>query len=73
METLSQKLKKATIDRLLRNQQIVNEPFLVNSGKSYSRRELADEIENETNFGISTLANLIILAADILNREKNIG
>lgn len=70
MEDLSLKLKKSVIDKLTRNEQMLDVPYLVRNQKSYTRRELASEIENETELGIDTLTSMLILAIDLTARHK---
>lgn len=70
MEDLSLKLKKSVIDKLTRNEQNLDIPYLVRNQKSYTRRELASEIENETELGIDTLTSMLILAIDLTARHK---
>lgn len=70
MEDLSLKLKKSVIDKLTRNEQMLDVPYLVRNQKSYTRRELASEIENETEIGIDTLTSMLILAIDLTARHK---
>lgn len=65
-------LKNAIIKSLTHNEQIADKPYLAqNGGKAYTRRELAQEIENNTDFGISTLKTLVLGTVSILN-EQNI-
>lgn len=70
MDELSLKLKNSVIDKLTRNEQMLDVPYIVRNQKSYTRRELASEIENETEIGIDTLTSMIILAIDLTSRHK---
>lgn len=70
MEDLSLKLKNSLIDKLTRNEQNLDIPYLVRNQKSYTRRELALEIENETEIGIDTLTSMLMLAIDLTARHK---
>jgi len=70
MNDLTLKLKKSVIDKLTRNEQNLDEPYLVRNQKAYTRRELASEIENETELGIDTLTSMIMLAIDLTARHK---
>lgn len=45
--------------------------LVMKSGKmSYTGNEVADEIENETAFGVSIMSNLMKLCIDLLKRDK---
>lgn len=70
MNELTLKLKNSVIDKLTRNEQNLDIPYIVRNQKSYTRRELASEIENETEIGIDTLTSMIILAIDLTSRHK---
>lgn len=70
MNELSLKLKKEVIRKLISNEQNLDEKYLTKGDKSYTRRDLANEIENETEYGISLLSSIIILAIDISTRSK---
>lgn len=70
MEDLSLKLKKSVINLLTRNEQNLDIPYLVRNQKSYTRREIASEIEKESEFGIGMLSSMIILAIDLTARHK---
>lgn len=70
MNELSLKLKNEVIRKLTSNEQNLDENYLVRGEKLYTRRQLANEIEVETEFGISLLSSMIILAIDISTRQK---
>lgn len=70
MNELSLKLKKEVVRQLTKNEQIMDEKYLYKGGKVYTRKELAVEIEAETEFGIDLLAEMITLAIDISTRQK---
>lgn len=70
MNELSLKLKNEVVRKLTSNEQNLDEVYLSKGGKSYTRRELASEIENETEVGIGILSNMIMLAIDITSRQK---
>lgn len=70
MENLSKKLKSNLINQLVSNEQIADEKYIVIGNKSYSRRDISIEIENETEFGIDFLSNMILLAIDLTSRKK---
>lgn len=70
MNELALKLKNGVVKTLTRNEQNLDEDYLVKSDKTYSRRELAAEIENETPFGMELLTKTIILAIDLITRQR---
>lgn len=70
MNDLTLKLKQSVISQLTKNEQIVDEKYLTKGSKSYTRRELASEIENETDFGIEFISGMVILAIDLTARQK---
>jgi len=72
MEKLSLKLKKSLVDKLTRNEHNLDIPYIVRNQKSYTRRTLALEIENETEIGIDTLTSMIMLAIDLTSRHKEV-
>lgn len=69
MEGLSQKLKESVISRLSKTDDNMDAPYIIRGGESYTKRDLIYHIENETEFGIDTLSNLIITTIDILSRQ----
>lgn len=62
-------LKRLTVENLL-NVASIDEPYLVVGRESYTRRELAAEIQNNTKRGLDTLNNLLQLTIDLLQRGK---
>jgi hypothetical protein len=70
MNELSLKLKQNVISQLTKNEQIVDERYLTKGNKSYTRRDIATEIENESEFGIEFLSGMIMLAIDLTARQK---
>jgi len=67
---LLNKVKAEFIRDLVGNEQIADEPYVAFGGKKWIRRELAKEIEDETEVGIKQLTNIIYLALDIMTRTK---
>lgn len=68
MESLIQEFKTQIADTY---RKYGNEVCLkVNGGKTYTGKEIADEIENETEFGIETMFSLIRLSIDLVKRDK---
>ena len=70
MNESSLKLKTEVVRQLTKNEQIMDEKYLYKGGKVYSRRELAAEIESESELGIDILGGMILLAIDITTRQK---
>lgn len=70
MEELSKKLKTELISQLMRNEQNLNAPYLMRGDKMFTRKALATEIENETDIGIEILTNILMLAVDLMTRQK---
>ncbi len=73
MDELTLKLKKSVISELLSNEQLIDEPYLVAKSKKWSRREIAKEIQNETDFGIKQLTNILLLSLDLFARNTTTG
>lgn len=44
--------------------------LLIKDKRSYTGNEIAEEIENETEFGIKMVDNMIQLTIDLLKRDK---
>ena len=70
MNELALKLKTEVVKQLIKNEQNMDVDYLVGGRKTYTRRELADEIEKETEFGMETLANMVLLAIDLTARQR---
>ncbi len=47
-----------------------DDKMLVTGRKSYSGNEIANEVENETEFGVDTLNKIIQLSLDLISRDK---
>ena len=71
MNELSTKLKNSIVKHLNSCDESFDVPYLIKGEKTYNRRQLVFEIENETNLGIEILSQMIILAIDITSRKKN--
>ena len=69
-EQLCIKLKLTLIKSLLSNEQIVDEIYLIRGDKSYTRKELAKELEIESEFGLQVMTNILKLSIEMF--EKNI-
>jgi hypothetical protein len=70
MDELAKKLKVSLVNKLLSNEQLINEPYLSVGNKKWTRKEIAEEIGNETVFGIKQMSILLMLSLDLLAREK---
>lgn len=70
MQELSERLKNSLVKSLIRNEQNVDEPYLYSNGKHWTRREISEEIKNETEFGISQMTNIMVLSLDIIARNN---
>ncbi|HLO91543.1 MAG TPA: hypothetical protein VK172_10305 [Lentimicrobium sp.] len=70
MDELSLKLKNSVIEFLTKNKENLDQPYLTRGDKQYTKRQLADEIQNETEFGVKLLADMLILAIDLTARQK---
>ena len=65
-ETIT-KLKKSIVSTY---RKFGDEKTLTNGNRSYTGNEIADEIENETKFGIEMIDNVIKLTIDLLKRNN---
>ncbi len=69
MDSLSQKLKASVISHLSRNDDM-DTVYLVRGKETYTKRDLIYHIENETEFGVDFISNIMITTIDILSRQK---
>lgn len=70
MESIVEKLKQRVI-KAMRESKDADQPFIANNAGSYTKNQIADEVEQGTEFGIETLSNLIMLAVDLMSRGKS--
>ncbi len=49
----------------------LDKPYVVGGGKSFSRRQIAEEIQNGTEEGINFMSMMLNLAADMMSRNKH--
>ena len=70
LNELTLKLKNEVIRQLTKNEQNMDVAYIITGDKSYTKRELAAEIENETQFGIKMLSDMIMLSIDLTARHK---
>jgi hypothetical protein len=69
-------MKQESIDKL--KQQMIEtylkfgdeKALLIKGKKLYTGKEIAEEIQNETEFGIHVINNMIQLAIDLVKRDK---
>lgn len=67
---LAQKLKADLVQYLrLDNVGQANKPYLIYGEKTYTRQEIADEIEAETEFGLNHLFGCVHLASTLIQRD----
>lgn len=69
MESLSQKLKESVISHLSKTDDNMDIPYLIRGSESYTKRDLIYHIENESEFGIDFISNIMITTIDILSRK----
>jgi len=67
---LSLKLKNELINDLMTSPRNLDVEYLHVGMKVYSRRELANEIKNETEFGLEWLATSITVAINIIAKDS---
>ncbi len=68
---ISEKLKQSIIDFLLsKEEEELNKPYISMGASVYTRRELAEQVRQETEHGKEVVNNLIELTIDLLNRGK---
>lgn len=63
-------LKKNLIKDLLRNKESLNKPYLLSNGKVWTRKQLAKEIEKETEMGLEVFSSILFLSIDLTARGK---
>ena len=67
--SLERKLKEAMIRRLTETQH-KDRPYMVKGRETYTRQQIADEIEAESNFGIEMMTMMLALALQLTNESK---
>lgn len=70
MQELSEKLKNQLVETLIRNEQNADTPYLYTEGRYWTRREISEEIKNETEFGVNQMASLLVLSLDLIARNS---
>ncbi len=71
MDKLAQSLKESLVREFL-NQKMdkLDDHYMTSSKGSFTRRELAKEIEEETEVGLSQLESILKLTIHLLERNK---
>jgi hypothetical protein len=69
MDKLVKKLKNNLVSKLTANDQIMDNPYLIRGNKTYTMRQLSIEIENDTDFGVEFLTDMIMLSIDLTARQ----
>lgn len=67
---LSLKLKNGVIENLLNSPRDIDVKYMFCGNDSYTRRELADEIKKETEFGLDMLISAMSSSIDIVARNS---
>lgn len=65
-----EKLRAQLIKDLLKDKEGCDKPYVFTHGEKYTKRELAHEIEINSDTGIDILKNMIMLTLDLLSRNK---
>lgn len=74
ISSLAYRLKNALIKDLSKNEQNLDEPYVYSVGRWMTRREMASEVRNETDWGIELLGKMVRLAIEIArNSAKREG
>jgi len=68
MEAFDKLKQKLIAD--MRNSKDADQPYISNSTGSWTKNQVADEVEKGTEFGIDMLSGLIMLTLDLMSRGK---
>lgn len=68
--TLLQSLREKAIENIIQDGEDLDKIFMISGNNSYSRRDIAEGIKNETEFGVEMLSKLITLTIDLVSRGK---
>ena len=63
-------IKEALINWVNNSNHDIDKEYIISGSKSYSLRQVQEEVENETEFGIKLAKNMIQLTIDLLVRGK---
>jgi len=69
MENHINQLKEKVINFLSKHKNL-DQPYISNGRKEYSRNDIINEIKNDTDDGIKFVNDLIMLALDLFDRNK---
>lgn len=67
---LEGQLRAALVSSLLSDPGNIDEVYLIAGQKSYTRKELAEELVKETEFGVELMVGILKLAIKIINKEN---
>jgi len=67
---LALKLKNGVADNLMNSPRDIDAVYMCQGSKSYSRRDLANEIKNETELGMDLITNMITIVLDKTARDS---
>ena len=70
LNELSLKLKNGVIDLLMTSPRDIDAVYMCCGIKTYSRRELAEEIKNETEVGLEMLTSSMLVSIDQVARNS---
>jgi len=71
MDNLTKRLKESLIKTFLNvKQDKLDESYMTTSQGTFTRREFASEIENETEIGLQQMESILKLTIHLLEREK---
>ena len=67
MENLIKQLKDDVIVYLTKSGDL-DKPYIIGGKKSFTKQQIIDEINNDTEDGRKFISNVVILSLDLLNR-----
>ena len=71
MDKLTQELKRSLVRTFLNSKEdTLDKHYMTTSKGSFTRRELASEIENETEIGLQQMESILKLTIHMLERNK---
>jgi len=69
MEKYIERLKVKTIEFLQKGTDL-DRPYIFKGAKSFSKNDIINEIQNDTEDGIEFVLDLVILSLDLIDRNK---
>lgn len=69
MEKYIERLKEKTIEFLQKGTDL-DKPYIFKGSKSYSKNDIINEIQNDTDDGVEFVLDLVILSLDLIDRNK---